>query len=156
MTGFPELNLPISQLRIAEENGVFKVFDILRKKNVILTPEEFVRQSFISWLIHGLNYPPSLMANEISISLNGTTKRCDTVIFDSSGDPFVIIEYKAPDIKITQHVFDQIVRYNMVLKARYLIISNGLSHYCCQIDYQQNKYQFLPSIPDYYSIRNIT
>lgn len=89
------------------------------------------------------------MANEIGIKLNGTRKRCDTVVFNPDGSPFVIVEYKAPDINITQNVFDQIVRYNMALKANYLIVSNGLQHYCCQIDYKNNSYRFIPRIPEY-------
>lgn len=92
------------------------------------------------------------MANEIGIELNGTRKRCDTVVFDSAGLPFMIVEYKAPDINITQKVFDQIVRYNMVLHARYLTVSNGLRHYCCIIDYQNSTYNFIPTVPDYQEV----
>ena len=93
------------------------------------------------------------MANEIGIELNGTKRRCDTVVFNSDGTPLVIVEYKAPDISISQNVFDQIVRYNMVLRAGYLIVSNGITHYCCVIDYDRNTYHFIPEIPDYSSLR---
>lgn len=119
----------------------------------MLTPEEFVRQNFTSWLMGSLNYPPSVMANEIGIRLNGTLRRCDTVVFDPDGSPLMIVEYKAPTINVTQDVFDQIVRYNMVLHAKYLIVSNGLRHFCCRIDYNHDTYHFLPRIPDYAEMR---
>ncbi len=146
---FIPLNLPPAQLRLSRGNGVIKVFDRLRKKHVVLTPEEYVRQNFIAWMIDYLAYPSSLMANEIGIDLNGTKKRCDTVVFNSDGSPFMIVEYKAPDVAITQQVFDQIVRYNMVLHARYLTVTNGLRHYCCRMDYANRSYNFLPSVPVY-------
>ena len=131
------------------------MFDPLRKKYVVLTPEEYVRQNFTSWLRDTLHYPASLMANEIGIDLNGTKKRCDTVIFNPDGSPFMIVEYKAPSVTVTQAVFDQIVRYNMVLKARYLAVSNGLQHFCCVIDYARSTYHFIPEIPDYAEVRKI-
>lgn len=143
------LNLPPAELKLSRGNGVVKVFDPLRKKHVVLTPEEYVRQNFISWMIHGLHYPPSLMANEIGIELNGTRKRCDTVVFNPDGSPLMIVEYKAPDVIITQAVFDQIARYNMALRARYLTVSNGMNHYCCVMDYDRAAYNFIPNIPDY-------
>jgi len=89
------------------------------------------------------------MANEIGIDLNGTKKRCDSVVFNPDGTPLTIVEYKAPDVKITQQVFEQIARYNIVLKARYLVVSNGLNHYCCVMDYKNDYYQFIPEITDY-------
>ena len=146
---FPKLNLPPVELRVNREGGILKVYDSLRKKFVALTPEEFVRQHFVSWLISSLHYPPSLMTNEIGIDLNGTKKRCDSVVFNPDGTPLTIVEYKAPDVKITQQVFEQIARYNIVLKARYLVVSNGLNHYCCVMDYKNDSYQFIPAIPDY-------
>jgi hypothetical protein len=144
-----KLNLPVAQLDIQSTDGGTKVFDSLRHKYVALTPEEFVRQNFTSYLINYLGFPAGLMANEIGITLNGTSRRCDTVVFDHSGKPLVIIEYKAPKIRISQLTFDQIVRYNITLKARYLIVSNGLQHYCCRIDYTTMRYDFLPAIPNY-------
>lgn len=93
------------------------------------------------------------MANEIGIELNGTKRRCDTVVFDIDGTYLMIIEYKAPDIIITQEVFDQIVRYNHILRAKFLIVSNGLKHYCCIMDYIGNTYRFLKSVPDYIAIK---
>ncbi len=118
---WPPLNLPHVSLRIRREDGLVKVFDSLRGKYVNLTPEEYVRQHFVAYLGGELHYPASLMANEVSIRLNDTAKRCDTVVYDASGRPFMIVEYKAPGVRITQSVFDQIVRYNMRLHARYLV-----------------------------------
>lgn len=151
---YPPLNLPPVELRLSREGEIVKVFDTLRKKFVTLTPEEYVRQHFVNWLINCKRYPTSLMANEIGIELNGTRRRCDSVVFDQRGLPMLIIEYKAPHIPITQNVFDQIVRYNMTLRAKYLIVSNGLSHYCCVIDYEKGNYQFIPDIPDYIEMTN--
>lgn len=151
---FPKLNLPDVELRIREEDGIARVYDPLRDKYVQLTPEEYVRQHFTDWLIRAFHYPASLMANEIGVSVNGTRKRCDTVVFGRDGRPFIIVEYKAPHIAITQDVFDQIVRYNMQLQADYLIVSNGMQHYCCAIDYRNNTYHFLPRIPDHRDISN--
>lgn len=145
----PPLNLPPADLKIRREGDALKVYDPLRGKYVVLTPEEYVRQHFTSFLIHDLHYPPSRMANEIGIELNGTRKRCDTVVFGSDARPLIIVEYKAPGINITQEVFDQIARYNMALRARYLIVSNGMKHYCCRLDYTNDSYQFIPRLPDY-------
>ncbi len=145
---YPELNLPAADLRISDG----KVWDRLRGKWVRLTPEEWVRQNFTAWLIDCRHYPAALTANETGIRVNDTLKRCDTVVFGRDRKPLIIVEYKAPDVKITQDVFDQIVRYNMALKARYLIVSNGLQHYCCRIDYTAGSYHFIPMIPMYEEI----
>ncbi|MDE7401983.1 MAG: type I restriction enzyme HsdR N-terminal domain-containing protein [Muribaculaceae bacterium] len=144
------LNLPPAPLRLREDDdGYTRVFDPLRKKWIVLTPEEWVRQHFTSWLRSEFGYPASLMANEKGVTVNGTKKRCDTVIFRNDGTPLVIVEYKAPDVSVTQAVFDQIVRYNMELHADYLIVSNGLNHYCCEIDYNNGGYRFFDKIPAY-------
>lgn len=148
----PPLNLPPVDLRIRREGELIKVYDPLRGKFVHLTPEEYVRQHFTSFLIEQLHYPRSIMANEITIDLNGTKKRCDTVVFGHDGQPLMIMEYKAPGVAVTQGVFDQIVRYNMRLRARYLVVSNGLRHYCCVIDYDKDTYHFIPRIPDYSAV----
>lgn len=129
------------------EGKILKVFDPLRKKYVALTPEEYVRQHFTAWMTGSLGYPASLMSNEVSLKLNKTSRRCDTVVFRSDGSPSVIVEYKAPTVAISQNVFDQIARYNMVLRSRFLIVSNGLSHFCCEMDYGRDTYRFLPFIP---------
>lgn len=143
-----KLNLPETTLRLTRDaDGTVKIFDPLRRKWLVLTPEEWVRQNFVAYLTDTLGYPAGLMGNEISITLNGTARRCDTVIFNRDGSPLMIVEYKAPHITISQQTFDQIVRYNMVLRARYLTVSNGMNHYCCEIDYQTRSYRFLPSVP---------
>lgn len=149
MKRYPELNLPAVALRLRDEGDSMKVFDPLREKWITLTPEEWVRQHFVNWLNTEFHYPATLTANEIGIEVNGTRKRCDTVVFRREGSPLLIVEYKAPAVKITQEVFDQIVRYNMTLRAEYLVVTNGLNHYCCKIDYAGNTYHFIPRIPDY-------
>lgn len=146
----PPLNLPYADLRIsANQRGELSVFDPLRKKNVVLTPEEFVRQNFIHWLNTEKKYPLSLLQNEVGVKLNNTVKRCDTIAYNRNGNPLAIIEYKAPDIEITQDVFDQIYRYNLSLRADLLIVSNGRRHFCCKMDYRQNSYHFIPVIPTF-------
>ena len=129
------------------DGKILKVFDPIRKKYVALTPEEYVRQHFTAWMTDHLGYPGSLMGNEVSLKLNGTSRRCDTVVFRNDGTPVVIVEYKAPTVAITQTVFDQIARYNMVLRSHFLIVSNGLRHFCCEMDYDNETYRFLPQIP---------
>lgn len=143
------LNLPKIELRTTLEGEIVKVFDPLRRKYVALTPEEFVRQHFAAWLQSDLGYPSSMMANEVKVELNGTSKRCDTIVYGPDGKPWMIVEYKAPDIKISQSVFDQIVRYNMELMAKYLVVSNGIEHFCCVMDYDSDNYNFIPRIPGY-------
>ena len=141
------LNLPSYPAKILKRNGKNVIFDTLRQKYVALTPEEWVRQHFVHFLTDFKGYPKGLLANEIQLDLNGTKKRCDTVLFNKDLSARMIVEYKAPNIEITQAVFDQITRYNMVLKVEYLIVSNGIKHYCCRIDYNTMQYTFLPDIP---------
>lgn len=146
----PELNLPSTDLRVIIKDDKELIFDSLRRKYVALTPEEWVRQNFVSFLINHKGYLAGLMNNEVSLVQNGIKRRCDTLVSDKYGNPIVIVEYKAPNVEITQKVFDQIVRYNYVFKAKYLVVSNGISHYCCIINYEQGNYSFLKEIP-YYS-----
>ena len=141
------LNLPSYPAKILKRNGKNVIFDTLRQKYVALTPEEWVRQHFVHFLTDFKGYPKGLLANEIQLDLNSTKKRCDTVLFNKDLSAKMIVEYKAPNIEITQAVFDQITRYNMVLKVEYLIVSNGIKHYCCRIDYNTMQYTFLPDIP---------
>ena len=143
------LNLPGFAPKVAEKDGKRTIFDPVRQKYVALTPEEWVRQHFVHFLIAHKGYPVSLMANEVLLNLNGTKKRCDTVLYRRNLTARMIVEYKAPHIEITQAVFDQITRYNMVLKVDYLIVSNGMQHYCCRMDYAHQSYTFLQDIPDY-------
>lgn len=144
-----ELNLPPFDVKVRKIDEKLYIFDSLRSKFVALTPEEWVRQHFINYLITEKAYSASLLGNEIQIKLNSQKKRCDTVVYDRDLNPLVIIEYKAPDVKIDQQVFDQIIRYNIVLRVKYLIVSNGISHYCCRIDYDNQTYEYLPDIPLY-------
>lgn len=143
------LNLPYFPLKIKKVEEKHFVWDILRKKYIQITPEEWVRQHFVHFLIERKGYPKGLLANEVQVLLNGQKKRCDTILYSKTQQPFMIIEYKAPDVPITQKVFDQITRYNIALKVRYLIVSNGIEHFCCEVDYLQHNYRFLPEIPDY-------
>lgn len=134
-------------------DGIRRVYDSLRGRYVALTPEEWVRQHFVAYLTGNLGYPAALMGNEVPLTLNGTSRRCDTVLFSPQGlRPVMIVEYKAPNIEITQKVFDQIVRYNMVLQARWLVVSNGMRHFCCEIDYEAQRVVFLGGIPPYAEI----
>lgn len=147
----PALHLPPTHLEVKQcADEVVRVFDRLRRKPVALTPEEWVRQHFVAYLIDSLGFPETLMANEVAITLNGTSRRCDTVVYSRQGlVPQVIVEYKAPSVAITQRVFDQIVRYNMVLQVEWLMVSNGLQHFCCHVDYANRRVRFLESIPAY-------
>ena len=146
---FPRLNLPPFSYKLSKSNGKYLIFDVLRKKYVTLTPEEWVRQHFTHYLLEFKKYPAGLLANEVQIKLNGTTKRCDTILFKKDMKARMIVEYKAPSVEITQAVFNQITRYNIVLHVDYLIVTNGLKHFCCRIDYKTNTYLFLPDIPAY-------
>lgn len=147
-----ELNLPPFEKKITQKYDKTFILDVIRRQHVALTPEEWVRQHFVHFLIGHKGYPQSLMANEVQLKLNGMSRRCDTVVYDRSLHPRVIIEYKAPTVSITQKVFEQICRYNMVLQVDYLIVSNGLAHYCCRIDYAARSYSFLSDIPEYQAL----
>ena len=147
-----ELNLPKYGIKIKNVDGNKAIFDILRRKFVRLTPAEWVRQHFIHYRIDHKGYPQALMANEIQLSVGNKKLRCDSVIYDRSLKPRMIVEYKAPTVNITQKVFDQITVYNMLLHVDYLVVSNGIRHYCCRMDYDNQKYLFLEDIPDYQNI----
>ena len=150
MKRLPLLSFPIAKLKVVKtDSGDLKVYDRLRKKFVSLTPEEWIRQNFVDWLINEKSYPESRIGNEIEINLNETRKRCDTLVYGIDFQPLMLVEYKAPDVEITQNTFDQIVRYNMKLKAKYLVVTNGLKLYCCVIDYKNSSYNFIPRIPDF-------
>lgn len=144
-----ELNLPSFDINVKKIGGKLSILDPLRRKFVALTPEEWVRQHFVNFLLREKGYPAALIANEIQIDLNKLKKRCDSVVYNRDLSPLMIIEYKAPDVDITQQVFDQIVRYNIVLKVKYLIVSNGLNHYCCIMDYDKQSFNYLSEIPNY-------
>jgi hypothetical protein len=148
-----DLNLPSFEHKIRTINGKQQIFDSLRKKYVVLSPEEWVRQHFTHFLIRQKNYPAGRIVQEVSILVNGQKKRCDSVVYDRSPKPLVIIEYKAPDVPITQSVFDQISTYNFALHVNYLIVSNGMLHYCCRMDYEQHAVVYLTDIPEYSELK---
>jgi hypothetical protein len=143
------LNLPIYKFRIKSNENKLFIFDILRKKYVSLTPEEWVRQHFVHYLIEEKNYPISLIGVEKKLTINGLTKRTDILVFNTYGEPHIIVECKAPTIKINQATFDQIARYNLKLQANYLIVTNGLDHFYCTMDFKNEHYQFLKDIPNF-------
>ncbi len=149
------LNLPPYPARVKEADGRRQIFDILRRKYVALTPEEWVRQHFIHYLIGYKGYPAALLANEVPLQVGEKRVRADSVLYDRQLRPRLIIEYKAPTIPLTQKVFDQITVYNLLLHVDYLIVSNGLETYICKMDYTNHTYRFLEMIPDYKNINNL-
>jgi hypothetical protein len=144
-----KLNLPQYKFKLKSNENKTLIFDKVRKKYFVLTPEEWVRQHYISFLIEEKKYPVSLIAIEKQLTINGLKKRSDILIFNTDGKPEIIVECKAPSVKITQETFDQIARYNLTLKANYLVVTNGLQHIFCKIDTLKESYIFLPEIPDY-------
>jgi hypothetical protein len=146
------LNLPNYNLRIRLTDGKKSVFDPCRKKWVPLTPEEQVRQLFIRYLSEEKQYPLSLIAVEMSLRINRNAFRSDIVVFGSQATPLLAVECKAPQVKITQQAFDQIARYNLQLNVKYLVVTNGIQHYCCRFLPHTKSYEFLPAIPDFQSL----
>ncbi len=144
-----KLNLPDYSFKFKEAGGKTFIFDSFRKKYVFLTPEEWVRQNFLTYLAVEKGYKRSLMVVEASLKYNRLKKRCDALIYNAKGERIMIIECKSPETDLSQKVFDQAVRYNYPLKVKYLVITNGLAHYCCQIDYESGQYSFLENIPGY-------
>lgn len=142
-----ELNLPSFPLKLRSDGEQRQVFDIIRKKYVRLTPEEWVRQHFIWYLIQERNYPASLCIIEGKLIFNGLTRRSDILVCRNDGSPAMVIECKAPSVKLSQDVMDQVVRYNWILKAKFIVLTNGLRHLVCTIDYKNEKYEFLKEIP---------
>ena len=143
------LNLPPYAFKITDQNGQLTLFDEIRKRNIIITPEEWVRQHFVQYLIKYKNYPRALIKLEGGMKLNGLQKRTDIVVFNAEGKRILIVECKAPSITIDQKTFDQIARYNMVHQVSLLAVSNGLQHYYCRIDHINKKYLFLEDMPVY-------
>lgn len=143
------LAFPAYNFRIKNTENKKSIFDVIRKKFVILTPEEWVRQHTLHYLISVINYPKSLINVEKELVVSGTKKRYDIVAYKPDGSIFLLVECKAPTVKITQEVFDQIARYNLVLQGDFLMVTNGLNHYYCQIDYQKQRYHFVPELPLY-------
>jgi hypothetical protein len=146
------LNLPPYPFKITDQNGQLTLFDEIRKRNIIITPEEWVRQHFVQYLIRQKNYPKSLLKLEGGHKLHGKPKRSDIIAFNSSGEKILLVECKAPSVNIDQKVFDQIARYNIVHKIALLAVTNGLQHYYCRINFEEKNYNFIEELPGYPNI----
>lgn len=146
------LQLPPYPFKISDENGQLILFDIIRKKNIVITPEEWVRQHFVQYLINQKNYPKTLIKLEGGHKLHGMAKRSDIVVYNKAGEKILLVECKAPSVTIDQKTFDQVARYNMVHKVTLLAVSNGLQHYYCNIDFESRNYRFIEELPDYRSL----
>lgn len=144
-----ELNLPTYSFRFQTQQNRQLIFDAIRKKFVALTPEEWVRQHFVRFLVEDKQYPASLMAIETGLKINQNQFRADLLVHNRKGEPLVLVEFKAPTVKVTQQTFDQITRYNMTFRVPYLIVSNGMEHYCCAVDLENQSYAFLKEIPEF-------
>ena len=144
-----KLNFPTYSFRFKNSENKVSIFDEIRKKFILLTPEEWVRQHVVQFLLQNKKYPKSYINVEKLIKINDLSKRYDGVVFQPNGDIFLLIECKAPEVPISQQTFDQIARYNLVLKAKYLMVTNGLNHYFCQMDFENEKYVFLKELPEY-------
>ena len=144
-----ELNLPPFDVKVRGTRERPEIFDFLRRRFVALTPEEWVRQHFTHWLVEHKGYPKGLLGNEIALQCGDKRLRCDSILYNKAKEPQMIIEYKAPTVSLTQRVFNQISAYNLLLHVDYLVISNGLQHYCCRMDYEHQTYTFLEEIPSY-------
>ncbi len=146
------LNLPEYDLKLKEVSGRQMIFDPFRSKYILLTPEEFVRQRFAQFIIHERGFPGSLMVTEYSLKLNRLLKRCDILVFNRNREPVALVECKSPDVRIGQQVFDQVARYNVVFRVSYMMVTNGLKHYCCKVDFLTGSVEFLPDIPYFHAI----
>ncbi len=145
-----KLNLPEYRFKMRINSmGKSEIFDDFRKKYVIVTPEEWVRQNFLQYLKETKKYPSSLIAVEKGIRVNNMQKRFDAVVYNRNGNPIMLIEFKSPEIKISQKVMEQISIYNINLNVNYLIVSNGLTHYCCKVDKKTETFEFLTDIPNF-------
>lgn len=142
------LNLPSFPFKIMEKGGKYFIFDFLRKKELLLSPEEWVRQHFVQYLIHQKGYSKNLISLEKGLQLNDLKKRTDILVYNRNSIPVILVECKAPTIKITQEVFDQAARYNMVYKVKYLVVTNGLEHFYCEMDYECESYRFIEELPE--------
>lgn len=144
-----KLNFPQFEYRFKSTENKVSIFDVIRKKFIVLQPEEWVRQHCVHYLINEKKYPKSLINVEKELNINGLKKRYDIVIFNSNGSILLIVECKSYDITINQDTFDQIARYNLALNAEFLMVTNGINHYYCQMDTEAKRYQFLKDIPNY-------
>jgi hypothetical protein len=142
-----QLNFPPFEFKLRDVNKRQEIFDPVRHKFVMLNPEEWVRQHLIAYLTQIKNYPISMIGVEKQLMLNKLPKRFDLVVFGRNANPFLLVECKAPGVEITEKTFDQAARYNMLLQAEYFLITNGLEHYTCRIDYENKQYVFIEDIP---------
>ncbi|HQC05089.1 MAG TPA: type I restriction enzyme HsdR N-terminal domain-containing protein [Paludibacteraceae bacterium] len=143
------LNLPKYTFKIKRIDNKYTIFDCIRKRYVALTPEEWVRQNVVQYLITEKNVPQTRISNETSITFNGLSKRCDTIVYDKNFAPLIIVEYKAPTIPLSQATFDQVAVYNLKLDVKYLLLSNGMQHIFCKVDVAAKRFEFISEIPDY-------
>ena len=143
------LNFPAYSFKIKNSENKQHIFDIIRKKYVLLTPEEWVRQHAIQFLLREKHYPASLIAVERQFSLHKLKKRFDILLFDTKAQPWLIVECKSPQVRITQAAFDQLARYNLKYNAPFLMVTNGIDHYFCNLDHQNQRYTFLKTVPEY-------
>jgi type I restriction and modification enzyme subunit R-like protein len=143
------LQLPPYPFKISDQNGQLTMFDVIRKKNIVITPEEWVRQHFVQYLIRQKHYPKTLIKLEGGHKLHGMAKRSDIVVFNPAGEKILLVECKAPFVSIDQKTFDQVANYNIVHKVKLLAVSNGLQHYYCRIDFDLRNYKFIEELPDY-------
>jgi hypothetical protein len=146
------LNLPPYPFKISQRNNKLFLFDELRRKEVVLTPEEWVRQHFVQYLIHQKNYPKALIRIEEGLNLHGRTQRADVVAYNNQGEKILMVECKAPSVAITQQVFNQIARYNMVNRIPLLAVTNGLQHYYCSIDFGLQQFSFITELDAYNAV----
>ncbi|MCO4292183.1 type I restriction enzyme HsdR N-terminal domain-containing protein [Solitalea sp. MAHUQ-68] len=149
MQQLPPLNLPPYPFQLKEEGGKLYIFDEIRRKNLVLTPEEWVRQHFIQYLINQKNYPKGLINIEGGLKVHELNKRSDILLFNTNAEKQLLVECKASSVKLTQKAFDQLARYNTTHKAKIIILTNGLEHYCCEVDHELKSYKFLAEVPVY-------
>jgi len=145
----PNLNLPNYEFNVKTNKGKLSIYDINRKKFVVLTPEEWVRQNMVQYLIIELRYPASLIKIEGSLRFNNRIKRSDIVVYNRNGNPFLIVECKSYKTKITQLTFDQVAVYNQSIMAEFILVTNGMQHFCCNMDFEKNKIEFVDEIPKF-------
>ena len=149
------LNLPDADIRIEKRHDLLYLWDPLRSRWIRLTPEEWVRQHFTHWLIEHKGYPKGLLGNEIALRCGDKPLRCDSILYNQEAQPQMIIEYKAPTVSLTQRVFDQISAYNLLLHVDFLVVSNGVQHVFCKMDYARQSYDMQSDIPDYAELESL-
>ncbi len=149
-----KLNLPVYEFRLRDHQNKKQIFDVIRKKFVALTPEEWVRQHLIHFFVHQLKYSPGLIAVEMPVNVNGLNQRADIVVYNRKGEPVMVVECKAPAVSVSKAVFNQAARYNMRLKVKYMVVSNGLQHFCAQLKDEEGGYSLLKQFPNLQQLLN--